>query len=440
MRSKAKNGPIRRRQQLRKLPPTHTMRAMNGSSSNSSDRKPLAGRHILLGVTGGIAAYKTPDLVRRLIEYGADVQVVMTESARRFVTPLSLQAVSGHLVRDSLWDEAAELGMGHIELARWADLILIAPATANRIAQMARGEAGDLLSAITLATSASIMVAPAMNRLMWADAATRTNIETLSARNVMIAGPAEGQLAERESGPGRMLEPLEIRDLVTAHFGHGQLAGCRVLITAGPTREPIDPVRYITNRSSGRMGYAMAAACAGAGASVTLVSGPTALDAPMGADRINVETAAQMHEAVTARAGEHDIFIATAAVADYRPVEVARQKMKKSDSALSIALEPTQDILADVSASFDRLFTVGFAAETEDMEARARGKRERKGLDMLAGNFVGDGLAFDVADNSLYVCWQNGDTHLPNARKTELARQLVGLIADHYHRRQERNA
>ena len=411
------------------------MRAMSEPINHAGDAcRPLAGKRIVLGVTGGIAAYKTPELVRRLIEQGAEVQVVMTEAARRFVTPLSLQAVSGRAVRESLWDPAAELGMGHIELARWADLLLVAPATANSIALLAQGRAQDLLSTIALATAAPLMLAPAMNRLMWAHAATQDNVRLLASRGVRLLGPAEGELAERETGPGRMLEPGEIRDHVVAHFGGGRLAGRRVLVTAGPTREPIDPVRYITNRSSGRMGYALAAACAAAGAEVTLVSGPTALETPPGCDRVDVETAAQMHEAVMQRAGDADVFIATAAVADYRPAEVAEQKMKKSGSNISLELAATRDILADVAARHARLFTLGFAAETQDMEARARDKRERKGLDMLAGNQVGAGLAFDVADNSLYVCWQGGDTRLPQAKKTELGRQLVALMADHYSR------
>lgn len=392
----------------------------------------LQNRRILLGVTGGIAAYKSADLTRRLVEAGADVQVVMSDGARQFITPLTLQAVSGRAVRTSLWDEAAELGMGHIELARWAELVLIAPATADVIARLAQGRADDLLTTLCLATEAPLMLAPAMNRVMWAHPATRANCETLRERGAALIGPAEGELAERERGPGRMLEPLEIRDRVIAHFGGGVLAGKRVLITAGPTREPLDPVRYLSNRSSGRMGFAIAAAAAGAGAEVTLVAGPSELETPAGVERVDVETAGEMYDAVAERAPGADIFIAAAAVADYRPLSAADQKIKKASKDMSLDMARTKDILAETAAAHPRLFTVGFAAETEDMEARARGKLADKGLDMVAGNEVGPDKGFDRDDNALYVCWDGGETRFATAPKTKLARELVALIAEIY--------
>lgn len=393
----------------------------------------LKGRRILLGVTGGIAAYKSADLTRRLVEAGADVQVVMTAGAQQFITPLTLQAVSGHAVRTSLWDQAAELGMGHIELARWADLVLIAPATADCLARLAQGRADDLLTTLCLATEAPLMLAPAMNHVMWRHPATRENLRILRERGAALVGPDVGDLAERESGPGRMSEPVAIRERVAAHFADGPLAGCRVLVTAGPTRESLDPVRFLSNRSSGRMGYAVAAACAAAGAEVTLISGPTALAVPRAVERVDVETAQQMHEAVMARAGEAGVFVSTAAVADYRPAEYVDQKIKKSDDDLVLSLTRTQDILAAVARGYPRLLTVGFAAETDDMEARARAKRERKGVNIVAGNEVGPGRAFGHLDNALYVCWEGGEKRLGPADKGELARQLVALMVERLH-------
>lgn len=391
----------------------------------------LQNRRILLGVTGGIAAYKAADLTRRLVEAGAEVQVVMTDGAQRFITPLTLQAVSGRAVRTTLWDEAAELGMGHIELARWAELVLVAPATADLIARLAQGRADDLLTTLCLATEAPLMLAPAMNRVMWAHPATRANCEVLRERGAAIAGPGEGELAERESGPGRMLEPLEIRERVIAHFGGGgALAGRRVLVTAGPTREPLDPVRYLSNRSSGRMGFAVAAAAAAAGAEVTLVAGPVALASPPGVARVDVETAQQMFDAVAERAAVNDILIAAAAVADYRPETAAAGKIKKTDAAMTLELARTRDILAETAAAHPDLFAVGFAAETDDMETYARGKLRDKGLDMVVGNEVGPDKAFDREDNTLYVCWPGGETRFATASKTALARDLVVLVAE----------
>lgn len=389
----------------------------------------LANKKILLGVTGGIAAYKSADLVRRLKEAGADVQVVMTDGGKRFITPLTMQAVSGKPVRDSLLDPEAEAGMGHIELARWPDLILVAPASANFMARLAQGMASDLLSTLCLASNAPIALAPAMNRLMWANEATQANMALLMDRGVIVWGPAEGEQACGETGAGRMLEPLELVAQVADYFGDGQLRGQKVLITAGPTREPIDPVRYITNRSSGRMGFAVAEACAAAGAEVVLVAGPVSLPTPAGVTRMDVETAAQMHEAVMSQADSASVFIATAAVADYRPDNCADAKIKKHQDSMSVELTRNADILADAAKHFDHLFTVGFAAETDDLKAYARGKLEKKKLNMVAANWVSDGRGFDREDNALWVCWPNGEQELPSAPKKVLARQLVNLIA-----------
>ena len=396
--------------------------------------RPLANRKILLGITGSIAAYKAAVLTRRLVEAGAEVQVVMTDSAQRFITPMTLAALSGHAVRDSLWDEAAELSMGHIELARWADLIVIAPASADTLARLAHGRADDLLSTLCLASEAEVLVAPAMNHVMWAHPATRHNVETLGARGVQFVGPAEGELAERESGAGRMVEPEAIRDAVVAYFEDapvsGALAGRHVVITAGPTREALDPVRFITNHSSGRMGYALASACAAAGASVTLVSGPTALAVPAGVERVDVQSAADMHAAVFDVIETADIFIGAAAVADYRPATTAADKIKKAEGDTSLALTRTRDIIADVARDYPQLFTLGFAAETTDMENSARSKRERKHLSMVAGNVVGPEHAFGRDDNALFVVWEGGEQELAQASKAALAEQLVALVAE----------
>lgn len=387
---------------------------------------------IVLGVTGGIAAYKAPDLVRRLRERGAEVQVVMTAGAQHFVTPLTFQAVSGRAVRSELWDEAAELGMGHIELARWADLVLVAPATANLIAKLTHGRADDLLSTLCLATRAPLVLAPAMNWAMWEHAAVQANCRILAERGVRLLGPAEGELAEGERGMGRMLEPLEIAEAVLGATAERPLAGRQLLITAGPTREPIDPVRYITNRSSGKMGFAVARAAVAAGARVTLVAGPVHLATPPGVERIDVETAAQMYDATLARSTEADIFIATAAVADYAPAQVAVTKIKKESAHLELPLKRTRDILGTVAAARPRPFTVGFAAETERLEQHARKKLAAKRLDMVAANLVGEGRAFDVDENELHVFWKEGETRLGPAGKDALARRLVALIAERY--------
>ena len=393
----------------------------------------MQGNRILLGVTGGIAAYKSPDLVRRLREQGAEIQVVMTGAAREFVTAATFQAVSGRPVRTDLWDAAAEAAMGHIELARWAQLVLIAPASADFLARLAGGHADDLLSTLCLATEAPIAVAPAMNRVMWANAATRSNVATLLQRGVQVLGPAEGDQACGEVGAGRMLEPLELVDRSRILLaGGGPLRGRRVLITAGPTRERIDPVRFISNRSSGKMGFAVAQAAREAGAEVVLVSGPVSLATPPGVRRIDVESAADMLEAVLGEVDGADIFISTAAVADYRPATAAEQKIKKTSDRMDLSMERTTDVLATVAARAKRPFVVGFAAETESVEQHARAKLLKKNLDMIAANEVGHDKAFDCEDNALIVLWRSGRRELGKASKVTLARQLVALVAESY--------
>jgi phosphopantothenoylcysteine decarboxylase/phosphopantothenate--cysteine ligase len=385
---------------------------------------------ILLGVTGGIAAYKSPDLVRRLTERGAEVQVVMTAGAQRFVTPLSFQAVSGRPTRTDLWDSAAEAAMGHIELARWAQLVLIAPASADFIARLAAGRADDLLSTLCLATESPIALAPAMNRVMWANKATQANIDTLVSRGVRILGPGSGSQACGEIGEGRMWEPAQLAEtLLAAPVNARLLAGLNVLLTAGPTRERLDPVRYLTNRSSGKMGVAVAAAAREAGAHVTLVTGPVNLPTPAGITRINVESARDMYAAVHRHVAEADVFIAAAAVADFQPVTVAKQKIKKQGGAVKLDLEPAPDILKSVADMAKRPFVVGFAAETNDVEENARIKLKRKKLDMIAANQVGDGIAFDCEDNALTVLWPAGKIEVARGPKIEVARALIALIA-----------
>lgn len=390
-------------------------------------------KRVILGVTGGIAAYKSPDLVRRLIERGAEVQVVMTESAGHFVTPTTFQAVSGRPVRTDLWDSAAEAAMGHIELARWADQVLVAPASADFIARLAHGRADDLLTTLCLATAAPIMLAPAMNRLMWTNAATQANVALVRQRGVRLLGPATGDQACGETGAGRMLEPREIADALSASAAvQGVLAGLRVIVTAGPTRERIDPVRFISNRSSGKMGYAVAAAAREAGADVTLVSGPVSLETPYGVRRVDVESANDMYAAVHAALDGTHILIAAAAVADYQPAAVSGQKIKKTQDNLELALTRAPDVLASVTALPRPPFAVGFAAETERIEEHALIKLEKKRLDMIAANRVGDGLAFDCDDNALTVLWRGGTRRLGPKSKDDLARELVLLIADRY--------
>ena len=396
----------------------------------------LYSRRILLGVTGGIAAYKAAEVTRLLRRAGADVRVVMTAAATRFVGELTFQALSGRPVRVELFDPAHEAAMGHIELARWADLVLVAPASADFLARLASGRADDLLSTLCLATSVPLAVAPAMNRLMWTNPATQSNLAILGDRGVHVWGPAEGDQACGESGPGRMLEPAELLDHAASLLGAGPMAGVRALVTAGPTREPLDPVRFLGNRSSGKMGFAVAEALAGAGASVTLVSGPVALAAPPGVTRVDVETASQMQAAVAERVTGCDLFVATAAVADYRPENVAAEKIKKSSADMEVRLVRNPDILAEVAARPDAPFTVGFAAETADVEAYAQAKLEAKGLDLIAANYVGEGAAFERDDNALTLLWPGGGRRqLARADKGTLARELVRTITERFHAR-----
>lgn len=393
----------------------------------------LDGKRILLGVTGGIAAYKSADLVRRLRDAGAEVRVVMTAGAQEFVRPLTFQAVSGNPVHTSLLDPDAEAAMGHIELARWADVVLIAPASADVLARLAHGLADDLLSTLCLATDAPVAVAPAMNRLMWAHPATQANVRTLTERQVAIFGPGAGDQACGETGDGRMLEPLELVTALGGVLPRPLLAGRHVLLTAGPTREAIDPVRYITNRSSGRMGFALAAAAARCGARVTLVAGPVNQPTPAGVERVDVESAEAMHQAVMQRVAECDIFVACAAVADYRAATPAEAKIKKQADTMDIALVRNPDILADVAARPQPPFTVGFAAETHDMQEHAEDKRRRKGLDMIAANWVGrPGSGFEAEDNALEVTWEGGGLSLGPEPKTRLAVGLMECIAERF--------
>jgi phosphopantothenoylcysteine decarboxylase / phosphopantothenate---cysteine ligase len=390
-------------------------------------------KHIVLGITGGIAAYKSADLVRRLRERGAEVQVVMTQSACEFITPLTLQALSGNPVHTSLLDHAAESAMGHIALARWSDVILIAPASANFIARLAHGQADDLLSTLCLAAAVPILVAPAMNQQMWVNPATRDNCSILQQHAYQLCGPAEGNQACGETGPGRMLEPAELVHILNGSFRTNTLTEKKLVVTAGPTREDIDPVRYISNRSSGRMGYAIAQAAVEAGAEVILISGPTAITPPDRTRFFQVTTAQQMLAAVMDSMAGTDIFIAAAAVADYRCKQVAVQKMKKSSVDLSLTLQKNPDILFEISKLPDPPFTVGFAAETDALLEHARSKLDHKKLDMIAANQVGQNLGFECEENELQVLWKDGGINLQQAPKDKLARQLISLVAEKYH-------
>jgi phosphopantothenoylcysteine decarboxylase / phosphopantothenate---cysteine ligase len=395
-------------------------------------------KRILLGVTGSIAAYKAAELVRLLARKGLEVRVMMTPAAGRFVTPLTFQALSGQPVATDLLDGNQEAAMGHIALARWADLVLIAPASANCLARLAAGIADDLVSATCLATGAPLLVAPAMNSGMWTHPATQANLRTLAGRGVRLLGPTSGELACGESGPGRMLEAREILSALQPLLRPGPLALRRVLITAGPTREPIDPVRYISNRSSGKMGFALAEALRDAGAEVTLVAGPVALETPAGVQRIAVETARQMYDAVLAELERQrpDLFVACAAVADFRPATVAGEKIKKADAKQQLELELNPDILATVAAlpADRRPFCVGFAAETGALLPLAEEKRRRKGVDLLAANRVGAAEGgFEADDNAFSVIWAGGGKDLPMMPKRQLAVQLCQLIVERLH-------
>jgi len=427
----------------------------------------LQNQKILLGLTGGIASYKSAILARRLIDEGAEVRVVMTSGAQSFITPLTFQALTGNPVHTDLLDPAAEAAMGHIELARWADIILIAPGSANFMARLAHGFADDLLTTLCLASGAPILLAPAMNRLMWSNQATQQNGEILISRGIKLLGPDEGEQACGETGAGRMLEPEAIRDLVinfansdalntltnpgstsltgsTQHIpaanqpsaykdNHTSLAGLHMVITAGPTVEPIDPVRYITNRSSGKMGFALAAAAAMQQAKVTLIAGPVSLTTPPGVQRIDVDTAKSMHAAALNAVHDADVFISVAAVADYRVETISDEKIKKSDTAMTLTLVRNPDILASIAAMPERPFCVGFAAETQHVEKYARGKLKNKNLDIIAANHVGqpENPVFGSDSNSLEVYWPNdGHQHIASAPKKQVAAELLDIIAE----------
>ena len=422
----------------------------------------LAGKKIVLGVSGGIAAYKTPDLVRRLRERGADVRVAITEGGKAFITPLSLQAVSGYPVSDSLLDPAAEAAMGHIELGKWADLVILAPATADLIARVAAGMANDLVTTICLATPAPVAVVPAMNQQMYRNAATQHNLDTLASRGLLIWGPDSGSQACGDVGPGRMLDPLTIVDMAAAHFSPvngrmldplaivahalqwaapvNDLQHLNIMITAGPTREPLDPVRYITNHSSGKMGFAIAAAAAKRGANVTLVSGPVSLTTPAFVQRIDVTTALEMEAAVQAHAQQQHIFIGCAAVADYRAETIADAKIKKQGDELTIKMVKNPDIVAGVAAlKTHRPYVVGFAAETNNVEEYARQKRTRKNLDLICANDVSlSTQGFNSDSNALHLFWQDGDKVLPLERKELLGQHLLDEIVTRYDEKNRR--
>jgi phosphopantothenoylcysteine decarboxylase/phosphopantothenate--cysteine ligase len=389
----------------------------------------LAGKHIVLGVTGGIAAYKAAELVRRLIGEGATVQVVMTEAATRFVTPITFQALSGRPVYTDQWDARVANNMAHIDLSRAADALLVAPASADFLAKVANGLADDLLTTLVLARNCRLLVAPAMNRQMWENPATSRNIARLRADGIDFIGPAWGDQACGETGLGRMLEAEEILGEMIAHFQPKLLAGTSVLLTAGPTFEAIDPVRGITNLSTGKMGYAIARAAREAGARVTLVSGPVALPCPPGVNRIDVSSALEMHAAVLRQVAGNDVFIAVAAVADYRPATVIAQKIKKGAQATPPQIELVQnpDILAEVAALPQAPFCVGFAAESENLHEYAQSKRRSKKIPLLVGNLIHDGFGGD--DNTLILFDEEGPHPLPPAPKLQLARQLVTRIA-----------
>ena len=396
----------------------------------------LAGKKILLGISGGIAAYKCAELTRRLIERSAQVHVVMTKAAQEFITPLTMQAVSGNPVSSSLLDPSAESSMGHIELAKWADLVLLAPATADLIARISAGMGNDLLSTLCLATDAPIAVAPAMNQQMYRNVATQENLATLHRRGFTLWGPASGEQACGDVGPGRMLEPMQLVRHCEDFFQQPDLNELNIVITAGPTREAIDPVRYLSNYSSGKMGFAIAAAAAKRGANVTLISGPVNLTTPTGVTRININSATEMHQAALEHAINNNIFIACAAVADFRPAHVAPQKMKKQDGndEMMIQLVKNPDIVASIAAlTENRPFTVGFAAETQNVEHYARGKLTKKNLDLICANDVSvQGQGFNSDNNALHLYWPNGDKTLPLATKADLGQQLVTEIVNLY--------
>jgi phosphopantothenoylcysteine decarboxylase / phosphopantothenate---cysteine ligase len=395
----------------------------------------LNGKKVVIGVTGSIAAYKAADLIRRLKDYGAEVRVMMTTGAAEFITPLTLQTLSGHPVAMTLLDADEESAMGHIALARWADWILIAPATADCLSRLVSGRADDILAAVCLATEAPIAVAPAMNNKMWSNPATQSNLALLKQRGVSVIGPASGDQACGEQGEGRLLEPLDIVYELDRLMVPGLLAGKQVVITAGPTYEPIDPVRFIGNRSSGKMGFAIAQAAREAGAKVTIIAGPVQLATPTAVRRINVETTEEMALAVEDSLEACDIFISCAAVSDYRPIQVRQEKIKKSsEQSIQIELEPTIDIVSTVTSRHNKpSFVVGFAAETHNLTEYAKSKLARKKLDMIAANLVGENQGFAVDDNALHIIWTDGEQTLPLMPKTQLARELMTLIIKRFY-------
>ena len=390
-------------------------------------------KKILLGVTGGIAAYKSAELVRLIIKSGAKVRVVMTRAATEFVQPLTYQALSGHRVYTDIFDAEADSAMDHIELARWADLMIVAPASADFIAKMRNGYSDNLLLTLCLASKQAVAIAPAMNQQMYANQATQDNIKQLATRDVLVWGPDDGEQACGDFGPGRMLEPTAIFERIVESLCPGKLNGRKVLITAGPTRESIDPVRYISNRSTGRMGFALARAAQQAGAGVTLVSGPVNLNEPPGVERISVSSAIEMRDAVIDRVAQVDIFIACAAVSDYRVEQVAAHKIKKSRQKMKLELVPNPDIVSEVTGLKNGPFTLGFAAETEKVEQHAREKLQRKNLDMIAANLVdAEQTGFETETNELIVIWPDGQRLLTLNDKNEIAKQLIDLVAEHY--------
>lgn len=401
----------------------------------------LANKRILLGITGGIAAYKSAEVVRILKKAGADVRVVMTSGAMEFITPLTLQALSGNPVHHELLDSTAEAGMGHIELAKWADLVLVAPASANFIARLTQGMGDDLLTTICLATDAPLALAPAMNQAMWRDPITQANLGRLidlKGSKLFVFGPAEGVQACGDTGPGRMLEPAELAEHTANLFETGTLAGLHVVITAGPTREAIDPVRYISNNSSGKMGYAMAAAARDAGANVTIISGPVSIHAPERVKVIDVVSARDMLEVSLTQMGHCDIFIATAAVADYRPLTMAAQKIKKSGETMELTLVKNPDIVSTIASHEQRPFTVGFAAETQDVDLYARGKLNAKNLDMIIANDVSNNeIGFNSELNAVTVFWDENQQSFAPRSKSSLAFDLIDLIAHRYQHTQD---
>lgn len=401
----------------------------------------LTGKHIVLGVSGGIAAYKSPELVRRLRDRGAEVRVVLTSAAKAFITPLSLQAVSGYPVSDDLLDPAAEAAMGHIELGKWADLVIMAPATADLLARVSAGMANDLLTTVCLATAAPVAAVPAMNQQMYRAAATQANLKTLAQRGVLLWGPDSGSQACGDVGPGRMLDPLEIVGRAVQHFAAVKdLQHLKVMITAGPTREALDPVRFISNHSSGKMGFAIAQAAAARGAQVTLVAGPVSLPTPAGVNRVDVTSALEMEQEVMKRAGEQQIFIGCAAVADYRAAEISPEKIKKQGDEITLKMIKNPDIVAGVAAMpAQRPFVVGFAAETQNVEEYARQKLIRKNLDLICANDISlPGHGFNSETNALHLFWQQGDVRLPHSDKALLGQQLLDEIVSRYDEKNRR--